>query len=77
MYFHSYLIFNKQVILAARSRYFNSMFLSGMTECNQEEIEIKGKSSPFQFYSSIKFLNFCPDCSVINQDPENRQFSLK
>ncbi|XP_063685339.1 kelch-like protein 3 [Bolinopsis microptera] len=33
-----------KVILAARSRYFNSMFLSGMTECNQEEIEIKGVS---------------------------------
>eukprot|EP00116_Pleurobrachia_bachei_P009737 sb/3469999/ len=31
-----------KVILAARSEYFSNMFLSGMTECSKEEVQIKG-----------------------------------
>ena len=32
-----------KVILAARSEYFSNMFLSGMTECSKEEVQIKGR----------------------------------
>ena len=41
------------MILAARSRYFNSMFLSGMTECNQEEIEIKGMKTCKKWFRNL------------------------
>jgi kelch-like protein 9/13 len=34
-----------KVILVSCSDYFRSMFTSGMKECNQKEIELKGVTS--------------------------------